>query len=155
MTSWREALSDSARSDVDQLVDSGLAVAKSRLQTLAFFPPVAIFANEQGAIMQVAHDPSHLGRKATATAVADDAVLQLTKVKDQARGVALVTSTHLAKERTDAIEVWIEHREGVALTILLPYQRPTLGGVITFGQLRAFTGVRRVWWSRASRPTTP
>ena len=145
MTSWREALSDGARADVDQLVDSGLAVAKSRLQTLAFVPPVPIFANEQGAIMQVAHDPSRLGRKATATAVADDAVEQLKKVKDSARGVALVTSTHLAKERTDAVEVWVEHGEGIAVSIILPYQRPTLGGVITFGQLRAFTGARRVW----------
>lgn len=145
MTSWREALSDGARADVDQLVDSGLAVAKSRLQTLAFFPPVPIFANEQGAIMQVAHDPSGLGRKATATAVADDAVEQLKKVKEYARGVALITSTHLAKERTDAVEVWVEHGEGIAVSIILPYQRPTLGGVITFGQLRAFAGARRVW----------
>jgi dihydropteroate synthase len=145
MTSWREALSDGARADVDQLVDSGLAVAKSRLQTLAFFPPVPIFANGQGAIMQVAHDPSLLGRKATATEVADDAVEQLKKVRDSARGVALVTSTHLAKERTDAVEVWIEHREGIAVSVILPYQRPTLGGVITFGQLRAFAATRRVW----------
>ena len=145
MTSWREALSDGARADVAHLVDAGLAVAKSRLQTLALFSPVPVFANEDGAIMQVAHDPSALGRRAKPEAIADDAVLQLQKVKGYARGVALITSTHLAKERTDAIEVWVEHAEGVAVSILLPYQRPTLGGVITFGQLRAFSASKRVW----------
>lgn len=145
MTSWREALSDGARADVDRLVDAGLAVAKSRLQTLALFPPVPVFANADGAIMQVAHDSTALGRRAKADAIADDAVRQLQKVKASARGVALVTSTHLAKERTDAIEVWVEHHEGVAVSILLPYQRPTLGGVITFGQLRAFAAPKRVW----------
>jgi len=145
MTSWREALSDGARADVDRLVDAGLAVAKSRLQTLALFPPVPVFAREDGAIMQVAHDSTALGRRAKAEAIAEDAVQQLRKVKDSARGVALVTSTHLAKERSDAIEVWVEHTEGVAVSILLPYQRPTLGGVITFGQLRAFAASKRVW----------
>ena len=145
MTSWREALSDGARADVDRLVDAGLAVAKSRLQTLALFPPVPVFANADGTIMQVAHDSTALGRRAKADAIADDAVRQLQKVKTSARGVALITSTHLAKERTDAIEVWVEHHEGVAVSILLPYQRPTLGGVITFGQLRAFAAPKRVW----------
>ena len=145
MTSWREALSDGARADVDRLVDAGLAVAKSRLQTLALFPPVPVFANADGAIMQVAHDSTALGRRPKADAIADDAVRQLQKVKTSARGVALITSTHLAKERTDAIEVWVEHHEGVAVSILLPYQRPTLGGVITFGQLRAFAAPKRVW----------
>ncbi len=145
MTSWREALSDGARADVDRLVDAGLAVAKSKLQTLAVFPPVPIFVDEHGGIMQVAQDLAALGKRPTIESMADDAILQLGKVREYARGVALVTSTHLAKERSDAVEVWVEHVEGIAVSVLLPYQRPTLGGVITFGQLRAFAADRRIW----------
>jgi hypothetical protein len=56
-----------------------------------------------------------------------------------------VFSTRLSKERTDAVEVRLEHRDGTAAVILMPYKKATFGGRTEYGQLRAFSSRREVW----------
>jgi hypothetical protein len=43
------------------------------------------------------------------------------------------------------IRVEIEHREGLALTVFLPYAKKRLGGGATYGDLQAAPGERRIW----------
>ena len=59
------------------------------------------------------------------------------------RAVAFVSDVIV--DRTDAIRVELEHADGIAIAVLLPY---TLGKGMkkyTFGQLQASPGVPRIW----------
>ena len=60
------------------------------------------------------------------------------------RGAAVVTDVRLKGEGTDAIEVEVEHREGIALKVFLPYKKG-LGGQPETGQMRAEAGEPRIW----------
>ncbi len=42
-----------------------------------------------------------------------------------------------------AIRIEADHREGVAILVLLPYRRT--GGTVEYGDLSAHAGERRVW----------
>ena len=46
---------------------------------------------------------------------------------------------------SDAARVELEHRDGQALVVLLPYKRKRFGRSIEFGQLGATTGVSQIW----------
>lgn len=49
----------------------------------------------------------------------------------------------------DAVRFEGEHREGIAITAILPYSRGRLRKKVTFGQMSAMEGERHVWPSRA------
>jgi hypothetical protein len=56
-----------------------------------------------------------------------------------------VADVRLRGEESDAIQVEVEHREGVALKVFLPYQKKRFGGGIETGQMSAAAGERRIW----------
>ena len=61
------------------------------------------------------------------------------------RGAAVVADVRLKAEGTDAIQVEVEHSEGTALKVLLPYRKKRFGGQPETGQMRAEPGERRIW----------
>ena len=46
---------------------------------------------------------------------------------------------------SDAVRLELEHREGTALVLLLPYTRSRFKKALTFGQMGVSTGAPRVW----------
>ena len=46
---------------------------------------------------------------------------------------------------SDAVRVELEHRDGHAISVLLPYKRKRLRRGLDFGDLSAGPGERRVW----------
>jgi hypothetical protein len=46
---------------------------------------------------------------------------------------------------SDAIRVELEHQEGVALVVLLPYVRSRFKKSLTFGQMSVSQGQPQVW----------
>ncbi|MDF1478549.1 hypothetical protein PYV02_05560 [Leifsonia sp. H3M29-4] len=145
MHSWRDALSAAAQADIDRLLDSGLRLAQQHLVAASEFDPFAIIVAVDGRLLAVDLDTSELGKHPEAEAISLAARAQLRHLAPSARCTALVTNTRLSRERTDAIEVRLEHREGVALIVLLPYKRPKFGGTTQYGEAAAYPGVREVW----------
>jgi len=45
----------------------------------------------------------------------------------------------------DAVRVELEHAEGQAIAVLLPYKKKRLGRGLEFQSLRAGTGSRQIW----------
>jgi hypothetical protein len=61
------------------------------------------------------------------------------------RAVAFVADVRA--NGSDAVRVELEHREGMALVVLLPYTRSRFKKALTFGQMSAATGETRIWSS--------
>lgn len=145
MHSWRDGQSPAAQADLDRLLDSGLRLAQGHLAEASEFSPFPLIVDVDGRLLAVDLDLSALGKHPDALAIAEAAAGQLRHLGASARCTALVENTRLSKERTDAIEIRLEHREGAALVVLLPYKRAKFGNRTEYGELRAFPGKREVW----------
>jgi hypothetical protein len=69
----------------------------------------------------------------------------LRQLARQSRCTAITVNTRLSKEKIDAVEIRLEHRDGAALVVLLPYKRAKFGSNVEYSPLRAFAGSHEVW----------
>jgi len=145
MTSWRDGLSEAARADLDRLLDCALTIARENLAKASEFEPFAIVADDDGRLLGTDWDTSALGKHPDIDDVLAAALVQLQHIGRTSRATALVINTQLARDKTDAVEVRLEHREGAAVVVLLRYKRARFGPQIEFGELSAFRGKREVW----------
>jgi hypothetical protein len=145
MHSWRDDVSDTAQAELDRLLDSALRVAQGKLAQAAEFEPIAILIDVDGRILEMALDTSTLGKHPSSQTLIDSALVNLRQVKKSARCTALIINTRLNKEKTDAVEVRLEHQDGGSLVVLLRYKRASFGNRIEYGELSAFSGSRFVW----------
>ncbi len=126
------------------LVDAAIAAGRGALSNAGVITPIPLIVTVDGSVLQLSFD-APIAPGTPVQQQADAAIAALRKASAAGRAVALVTSTRLAKENSDAVEVWAEHAEGAALTLLQPFHRSLLGGVVEFGALAAYPGQRRVW----------
>ncbi|MGX5680000.1 hypothetical protein [Schumannella luteola] len=145
MHSWGDAVSEATQAELDRLLNSALRLAQSRLTEAAVFEPAALVVAEDSRVLELEPDRSGLGKHPEAEVVIDNAVRHLRRVRTEVRCTAVVFSTRLAKERTDAVEVRIEHRDGASAVVLMPYKKATFGGRTEYGSLKAFSSRREVW----------
>ena len=59
------------------------------------------------------------------------------------RAVAFVAAVRVSD--TDAIRVELEHKEGIAMAVVIPYERDPAAATITVGAPRATGNPNRVW----------
>lgn len=142
MTSWRDATSAEAQHELDSLLTAVLPFARQQLDAHGeFFPYGMVVGHDREARLVSAWDGDD--------APAPSELLQLLYigVQQQAgdlRAAAFVAN--VAVDGADAIRVELEHREGTAISVLLPYTKPRLGrSGIRYGELSAAPGERRVW----------
>jgi hypothetical protein len=64
--------------------------------------------------------------------------------RERLRAVAFAVDVSLP-DRSDAVRVELEHREGVVLEILVPYRRRRFGGKLTLGEMSVSQGDAQVW----------
>jgi hypothetical protein len=64
---------------------------------------------------------------------------------EENRGAAIAADVRLKGEGTDAIQVEVEHREGIALKVFLPYRKKRFGDGLETGEMRGEAGERRIW----------
>ena len=145
MPSPRVVLSASAQSDVDRTLDAAIRVAQQHLAESSEFDPFALVTNLDGRLLAADVDLSSLGKHPESDRIADATTNQLRSIATTIRCAALTVNTRLSEMKTDAIEVRIEHREGAALLVFLPYKRPRFGGGIDFGDLRAYPAASNIW----------
>lgn len=133
------------QADLDRVLDASMAIAQRALASSSEFDPFAVIIDGSGRLLAVDLDTSALGKHPDAAAIEEATVAQLRGLADTARCTGLTVNTRLSRERTDAIEVRLEHRDGGCLLVLLPYKRQRFGGVIDYGALATFAGVPEVW----------
>jgi len=140
---WGDRLSAVARTDVERLVNGGLEAAWSALDKAHNFDPIPFLIGVEASARRLDYDRGRLGDVGP-DAVARHALQLLVDRAAEARAIALVTVARLSQYEADAIEVWVEHREGEALTVLQPFARSPLGKP-HYDEVRAFTAPRVVW----------
>ena len=144
MSSWRETTSPQAQLDLDQLVSAALGLAQQLLATNHEFYPFAAAMTTDGAVEFIAgRGPDDGDDQPSSEAVLASCETILKSRRDELRAAGLIADVRTADG--EAIQVDLEHAEGAALRILLPYARHRLGRVKEYGDLSASMGIRRVW----------
>ena len=142
MTSWRDTASASAQADLDGLLNLVLPQAQELLGKNGRFYPFGASVSNDGEASLTASDAG-LGEHPQPAQV-------LAGVYDAARATAgeiraaafvsdvLITGSH-------AVQVELEHRDGIALVVLVPYKPATLNRVPSFRDMSVAPGEPRVW----------
>lgn len=143
MSSWRDGASPQAQSDLDGLLAAVLPLAEQTLGKHGELFPYAATVDNEGHEALVSADPS-----ADEDLPSSHDVLALLYEAAQNSAEALRAVSFVAAVRvadTDAIRVELEHAEGIAMTVVIPYVRDAASEAITIGQPRATAGFARVW----------
>lgn len=142
---WRDTASAQAQADLDGLLDTALAFAQHQLGTRGEFFPYAAAVNSDGATEMVAPRPDPENEQPRSADLIDACIAALVSQREYIRAGAIVADVRAAELGGDAIQVDLEHAEGHALTVLLPYTTDRLPKGIDYGPLRAQAGRRRIW----------
>jgi hypothetical protein len=140
--SWRDEASPEAQDDLEGLLDAALPFAQQMLEKHGEFFPYAVALDEAGEVRMVAADPG-LGERPLSTDVLDTLVAGLREERDRLRAAGLVSDVRL--QQSDAVRVELEHRDGHAIAVLLPYKTRRLRRGVEYGEMAAIAGVHQIW----------
>jgi hypothetical protein len=143
--SWRDSVSQSCQDDLDRLLREALPFAQQCLAKYGeFFPYGVSLANSGATGMVAANEGSeHPASTDLLTMLYDG----LRGQSAELRGAAVVSDVRIKDPDGDAIKIEIEHREGVAMAVLLPYraQKKMFGRDVVYSDMRAAPAERRIW----------
>lgn len=145
MTSWRDSASPEAQDDLDGLLDAVLGFAQQQLDARGEFFPYAAAVGRDGETQMLAAQPDPDETQPRSADLIDACIAALVSQRDYIRAGAVVADVRVSELGSDAIRVHLEHAEGHALTVLLPYAKERVGRGIDYGQLRAQAGSRHIW----------
>ena len=138
-------MTDDERADLDALLAAALRIAQREIEQVAAFDPFVLVVGSDGRMLSAEIDRSQLARHPESEELAQAATEQLSGLAASVRATALTVTTRLAKERSDAIEVRLDHRGGTSLVVIMPFKRPKFGGRIEYGDTSSFRGAHEVW----------
>lgn len=137
--SWRESYPQSVQDDMDAVLDPSLDLATQLLEKYGFIRPYAWCVLADGTLTMVGVSEdfpdtlSSLGFLWTSLKVN----------KDTYRTTAVTAD--MTVDGADAVGVQIEHRDGPAIKVFLPYQKSRFRGKYTYGELFAAPDERHIW----------
>jgi hypothetical protein len=141
MGSWRDDASAQAQNDLDELLDASLRLAQQQLAKAGEFYPFAMRVATSGEQGLVAVD---LGNNQPQSTALIAALMQALAHDAAANRACAVVSDVRLNNGSDAIHVELEHRDGIALSVVLPYSRAG-GEAPTYGELGAVEAQQRTW----------
>ncbi len=142
MTSWRDTASQQAQDDLDGLLNATLPFAHQMIEMRGELYPFGASVSTSGDTTMLAGDPD-VGERPPSQSVLDTLLEGLIGNRDGLRAVALCAEVRLPD--SDAVRVELEHREGHAIAVLLPYKKKRLGRRVEFSALRAGSATQQVW----------
>ena len=158
MSSWRDIASQPAHEDLDGLVGVALDFARQQLGTRGEFFPFAVAVGGNGAIEIIDARLDTADEHPPSAEVLAVCVASLRSKRAGIRACATAADVTLDQPRRgDAIRVDLEHAEGHALTVDLPYtarSRPTQAHT-KFGNHQIGRRVNRVWPTPSALPCEP
>lgn len=143
MSSWRDEASPQAEQELDELLNLAVGFAQHELAKRGEFFPYAAAIGEGGKPELIAAEPGQADARPQGVDVIASCVEALVDKRERIRAAAVIADVSTADG--DAIRVELEHAEGHALTVFLPYSKKGLGGAIDYGQIRAQAGHPQVW----------
>jgi hypothetical protein len=139
MASWRDTASPQVQADLDALLDAALTTAEQSLRDAGGFLPFAVARTYDGedqlvnvAITDDAPDPEEL-LSSLWQSLADHS--------GDFRAAGVVTDR--TADGGDRVAVQLEHADGPAIEVTLPYR--LVDGSFEPGELQAGEGIARIW----------
>jgi hypothetical protein len=143
VNAWRDSASAESQSDLDALLNAALPFAQQMLAKHGEFFPYGVAMTRDGQIAMIA---GYTGTEKPPSTEVLAVLYEGLRTKGQEnRAAAVVADVRLRGEGTDAIQVEVEHREGIALKLFLPYRKKRFGGKLETGEMRGEAGERRIW----------
>jgi hypothetical protein len=143
MASWRDAATPEAQVDLDGLLGNVLPFAQQQLaQHGAFHPFGAVVADDGSLRLAAAYDGSD---NPPAQPLLEQLYEGTRSQRSAIRAVAFVADVRLPGTSEDAIRVELEHRDGVAIAVVLPYRKRRSGRAIEYEALRGAAAQQRIW----------
>jgi len=142
MTSWRDTASASAQEDLDGLLNVVLPLAQELLGKNGQFYPFGASVSATGEASLTAADPGLVERQKPDQVLAGLYEGARASAADN-RAAAFVVDVLV--NGSDAVRVELEHRDGIALVVLVPYEPSTHKRVPKFEQMSASPGEPQVW----------
>jgi hypothetical protein len=142
MTSWRDTASASAQDDLDGLLGVVLPFAEDMLVEHGEFFPFGGSISNRGDTSLTAAEPE-LGESPV-----PDRLLALLYEGARANATTTRAAAFAADVRvdgSDAVRVELEHLEGVALVVLLPYTRGETNTAPTFERMSVAWAEPKIW----------
>ena len=144
MTSWRDSASDLAQADLDGLLNALLPFAQRELEKLGEFFPFGAIVTAHGETRLLGADAMQEERPNSASIIS----MLLTEARnnrDELRAVGICSDVRATD--SDAIRVDLEHSEGAAMAVLLPYTKKRFGRGMEYSALQADVATNQVWTS--------
>jgi hypothetical protein len=139
--SWRDSASQRVQDDLDGLVSAALPFAQKMLEQQGEFVPYGVALELDGEARMIEADRGR-GKPRANSDLLVALTHRLRNERESLRAVALVSDI-LAT--SDAIRVELEHRDGHALAVFLPYTKKRLPRGVEFGDLEARPCTQKVW----------
>lgn len=142
MTSWRDGATKQSQDDLDGLLNVTLPFAQQMLAKAGEFYPFGAAVTVSGETQQFAADPGQ-GEHPASGDVRTLLLDGMRHAREKFRVIAVCFDIRLPD--SDAIRVELEHRDGQAIAILLPYKKKRLGRGFDYQELRAAATDKMVW----------
>lgn len=143
MASTRDNPSERYRADLDGLLDLVLPLAEQQLSARGELYPFGAAVSTAGETSLTAIGDDDLGEQPQSQVILDRLYeVARARAHDQ-RAVAFVADV-LARG-SYAVRVELEHEDGVALVVLLPYSRSWFKKKVALGRMAVSPGQSRVW----------
>jgi hypothetical protein len=139
MSSWRDEASEQAQNDLDELFDASLQLALRHLAKASEVYPFAMRVATGGKQGLVAVD---LGDDKPRSADLVAALMEALAHDAAANRARAVVSDVRLSNGSDAIHVELEHRDGIAIAVVLPYSRAG-GESPSYGEIGAVAAQQR------------
>jgi hypothetical protein len=142
MATWRDRASQEVQDDLDGLLDASLPFAQQMLAQHGDFLPYAVALDEHRETRMVSADPG-LGEQPASREVLKRLRAGLRADRDGLCAAALVSDVRATGFA--AIRVELEHRDGHAIAVLVPYKRKRLKRGFEYRPLVAAPSHQQVW----------
>ena len=142
MPSWRDTTSESAQDDLDNLLRIVMPLAEQTLASHGEMYPFGARISNDGEVGILGAETG-LGDNPPSQQVLVGLYAGAHQESESLRAVAFVADVNA--NGGDAVRVELEHREGTALTVLVPYTRSRFTKKLTTGQMSVSLGQSRVF----------
>jgi hypothetical protein len=142
MTSWRDAATQQSQDDLDGLLNLTLPFAQQMLAEHGEMYPFGAAVTADGETRLLADDPG-VGEHPAGAEVRVSLFDGLRRTRAELRAIAVCSDVRLPD--SDAIRVELEHRDGQAMAVFLPYKKKRFGRSVEYHDLRAGTADKQVW----------
>src|ERR1700761_9474930 len=126
MSEWPGEASDEVQEDFDRLAEVTIAAAQHFLDLNGDFIPFPMAIKSDGELALIGLEQPQPPSPPDPTEVIDGIVGLFRERRGSVRALAIGADIEIPAEAMDAIEVRLEHRDGFAITLIVPYQMDPL-----------------------------